>query len=286
MNIAIVSESKMSLGGGWSFIGNLIKGLSKTDHTIVDWKAADIVLIPSSSMITKELFRGMKAAGKKVVLRIDNIPRNSRNRNTGTSRLDMMAKEADAVVYQSEWAKRYVGGWLGVDGVIINNSVDEEIFNTNGVGMHFTGNPTYLYSRFNRDETKHWEVAWYEYQMVHRLNKNAKLIIVGQFASEHLEYNFDFYNNEQVEYLGVIESPEAMASILKGCDYLLATYYNDAFSNTYIEALMCGLELYKPDMSGGTPEILQKWERYGKEHFYLERMIKDYTDLFMELVIG
>lgn len=283
MYIAILNESKQSLGGGWSFIANFKKGLAKTDHKIVDWKDADVCLIPSSSMITKELYQAVKALNKKIVLRVDNIPRNSRNRNTGTTRLHTMSHGADAVVYQSRWAKDYVGGWLKRDGVVINNSVDEEIFNESGLGMHFDGKPIYLYSRFNRDETKHWEVAWYEFQMIHRRNKNAKLILTGQFSPEQLEYNFDFYNGENIEYLGVVETPEAMAGVLKGCDYLMASYYNDAFSNTYLEAFMCGVELYKPNMSGGTPEIIEKWQSKGREHFELKRMVDEYITLFETL---
>jgi len=63
----------------------------------------------------------------------------------------------------------------------------------------------------------------------------------------------------------------------------MATYYNDAFSNTYIEALMCGMELYRPDMSGGTKELIYNWKQYGREYYSLERMAREYISLFKAL---
>lgn len=286
MKIAIVNQSKQEIGGGWSFINNIRKGFTKHGQETVDWPLADLVLIPSSSMISKELFREIKGAGKKIVLRVDNIPRNSRNRNTGTTRLLEFAQGANRVIYQSEWAKAYVGGFIGSDGPIIYNGLDLDIFKKEGSYLDFKhkGNPIYLYSRYNRDETKRWEEAWYDYQMIHRGNPNAYLVIVGQFSSELVETNFDFFNGERFEFLGIIDNPERMAQCLRGCDYMLATYYNDCFSNTYLEALACGVELLNPNLTGGTKEMLELWERKGQDYFSLERMIKEYLNCFEEVV--
>ena len=263
MKIAVLCESSQKLGGGFSFIRNFTKGLIGRGE-ITNWQKADIILIPSASMVSKETFRLLKDNDKKIVLRIDNIPRNSRNRGTGTSRLKMMADNSDLIIYQSYWAKDYVGYFLQKEGIIIYNGIDTSIYNTQGRkdNICVLTNPPikkniYLYSRFNRDETKRWEWAWYRYQLIQREDPNAKLLIVGQFSPEQLQYNFDFYNNERIEYLGIINNDENMAKIYKQCDYLIACYSNDCYSNTYQEAMACGVELFEPDMSGGTPELIK-----------------------------
>lgn len=277
MKIAIPSDSKQSLGGGFTFRRNLIQALG-SDFT-ESIREADVVLIPSSTMIVPETFNAIKGLNKKVVLRIDNIPRNSRNRNTGTSRLLKYAGESDAIVFQSEWARKYLSPFLKRTGSIIYNGVDTSIFNKHGDSYNF-GYPTYLFSRFNRDETKRWEKAWYEFQMIHRRTPESKLKIVGNFSQEQIDYNFDFYSGENVEYLGVVDDPKEMAKIYRGCQFFLATYYNDAYSNTYCEAMACGVQLFQPSMTGGTPEII---ENFGKGVRSIQDMAQDYLSLFKSL---
>lgn len=262
MKINLLNESKQSLGGGFSFIDNFYTGMiGRSDEIVNDWRQSDVVLVPSASMVSKETFKAVKEAGKKIVLRVDNIPRNSRNRGTGTSRLKMMSDAADLVVFQSKWAFDYVGYFLKRGGVVINNGIDTTVFNKEGKKITFNDGvfqPIYLYSRFNRDETKRWEWAWYKYQLIQRRQPEAKLVIVGQFSQEQVDFNFDFYNNENIQYIGIVDNPLTMAMIYRGCDYLLATYSNDAYSNTYQEAMACGCELFEPDMSGGTPELIEQ----------------------------
>lgn len=281
MKINLLNESKMTIGGGFSFIENFYTGIVSyvKDHQITpDWKEADIVLIPSASMISKELFRAVKEAKKKIVLRVDNIPRNSRNRGTGTSRLKMMADNSDLIVYQSQWAKDYVGYFLKKDGIVVYNGIDTAIFKKEGGRKEFRGSPVYLYSRYNRDETKRWESAWYKYQLIQRKEPSAKLIIVGQFSPEQIQYNFDFYNNEHYEYLGIITEPKEMAAIYRGADYLLAVYSNDCYSNTYQEVVACGVKLFEPDMSGGTPELIKNGVIDCKD------MVGNYLQVFQSIL--
>jgi len=272
----------MKMGGGWSFVGNLMKGLSGKAELVDDWRKAEICLIPSASVITKELFNEVKQSGKKIVLRVDNIPRNSRNRGTGTNRLKRMAEGSDLIIYQSRWAEFYVGYFLGKKGKLIYNGIDTDIFNPYGHSQHFGGRPTYIYSRYNRDETKRWEWAWYEYQIIQRANPEAQLVIIGQFSNDHLLYDFDFYNNEKYIYLGIIPTKAEIAAVYRGCQFMLATYSNDAYSNTYIEALCCGVKLYEPDLSGGTAEIIMNYKK-GLEYNSCERMAADYIKAFETL---
>lgn len=288
MKVALPIDSKQGLGGGFSFARNLKEGFKRIGVEVVDsYLDADIVLICGVTMITKETFRAIKDAGRKVVVRLDNVPRNSRNRGAGTSRLKSYSAQADEVVWQSEWARFYLEDFIEREGKIIYNGVDTTIFTPNGTSFDFgsKGN-VYLYSRYSRDETKMWETAWYKYQLIQRDNKDARLILIGKFSDETREYDFDFFRGEKYDYLGIIEDPREMAKLLRSCDYLLATYFNDAFANTYLEALCCGVELYEPDMSGGTPEMIKLFNEHGRDYFSLERMAEDYKKLFEEVLNG
>ncbi len=289
MKIALLNDSKQGLGGGFSFRRNLSKGLKALGHQIVeDVSSADIALISGATMVTRNTVREVKDKGVKLVTRIDNVPRNSRNRNTGTSRLKDYAIWADEVVYQCRWAQDYLSDFLERKGVIVYNSVDEEIFKPEGPSLSYGADgssPIYLYSRFSRDETKRYEEAWYEYQLIHKKNPNAKLVLIGQFSPEHQQYNFDFFRGEKYQEPKVIDTPEEMARVYRGCDYLMAVYFCDCYSNTYLEALMSGVKLSNTNMSGGTPELIENFKK-GREFNSLKRMAEDYVEVFERLLNG
>jgi len=279
IKIVIPSDSKQQIGGGFTFRRNLAKGLKKLGHEVVeDYGVADIAVVAGVTMVDRATVEDIKTRKIKLIVRLDNIPRNSRNRNTGTSRLRDFTILADAVVYQSEWAKEYLMPFVQREGTVIYNGVDTNIFHEHGSRIDFKGSPSYLYSRFNRDETKRWEEAWYEYQMIQRRNPRAKLVIVGNFSPELIQYDFDFFMRENYEYVGIIGSPEGMAKIYRSCDYLLATYYNDCYSNTYCEAIACGCQLYKPNMTGGTAEVVEQGV------ISLEKMAREYVAVFERLL--
>lgn len=287
MKISLPSDSKQSIGGGWSFKSNLTKGLQALGETIVqDPLEADVALICGVTMVSKETMRALKEKGVKIVVRLDNVPRNTRNRGNGTNRLFRFSEMADQVVWQGEWSKYYLEDYIAKEGRIIHNGIDLGVFKEQGDSFFFDDRGRdnyYLYSRFSRDETKMWEVAWYEYQMLQREKKDAKLLILGRFSDDLRQYDFDFFRGENFEYLGIVDEPERMAKILRSVGHLMATYYNDAFSNTYLEALACGVNLYKPSMTGGTPEMMDLWNKEGRNYFSLHRMAQEYLDLFNEL---
>src|SRR5688572_26385879 len=160
------------------------------DKMANSYEEADIYLIPSPTMVQREEVLKAKDDGKKIVLRLDNAVRNSRNRNTGMTRMYDFAQWADLVVYQSEWARDYLKPFLKKDGAVIINGVDTDLFHGED---HYDKGNIYLYSRFNRDETKNWEVARYWYSQRQIDFPDAELWIVGQFSPELVEGNFDFY---------------------------------------------------------------------------------------------
>lgn len=217
---------------------------------------ADIIFISGATMVQREEVLKWKAEGKKIILRVDNIPRNSRNRNTGTSRLYDFAQLADLVIYQSEWAKSYIGPFLKKDGPVILNGADRDMFNTYGSAQPKEGDPQFMFVQFNRDETKQWHVAWYDYMMFQRTMPRAHLWIVGNFSPENQQYNFDFFSGERFRYAGVLQNPTDMAEYFRGTDSLLLPYYNDACSQTLIEARNCGVKTIVQNGSGGNTEIM------------------------------
>ena len=133
MKIYLPNYDKLALGGGWSFIANFRKAMG---DTITDnYAESDIFFLPSASMVSREDVEQAKRDGKKIVLRCDNIIRNSRNRNTGMSRMKDFSDWADLVIFQSDFAEELLNPYLQTENYkVILNSVDENIFNPKGRG--------------------------------------------------------------------------------------------------------------------------------------------------------
>lgn len=245
-------------GGGWTFARYFNEAFGQSSY-----EDADIYFITSASMVQRGDAEKAKRDGKKVVLRIDNAIRNSRNRNTGMTRMKDFCVLADLVVYQSQWAKDFLMPFTKKDGVVILNGVDTAKFNTK---YRDPIQDTHLYVRSSRDEGKQWVMAWYWF-----VNNPGKLNIVGKFSTENLEYNFDFYNDERFTFMG---EQRDMAEIYKQNKYFLYTYLNDACSNTLLEAVASGCEIidvYGMLQTGGAPEIM------ACKDISVDRMIKEYA---------
>lgn len=263
-------------GGGWTWQRNFASGFELSNY-----EESDIYLIAGASMLTRDEVRKAKDDGKKIVLRVDNFLKNSRNRNTGMTRMKDFAEWSALIIYQSQWAQDFLSPFLGKKGVVILNSVDESVYNDKG--RHQFEYPTYLYSRYNRDESKNWIVAQYWFQKIHQENPDAQLFIAGNFSPELIENDFDFYAGENVRYFGVLPA-EMMAQIYKQSDFFMYPYFNDACSNTLIEALMCGCKLYSDEylMQGSAKQIKTLFDSDPK-YFYLDRMIQDYREALERL---
>lgn len=245
-------------GGGWTQARYLYDGLQG-----VSYDEADIFLITGPTMVSHGEVERAKQDGKKIVLRIDNAVRDSRNRGTGMSRLKAFCEQADIVIYQSEWAKNFLMPFTKKDGAVILNGVDEDRYNPRNRTNSTVD--TYLYARSSRDEGKQWIMAWYWFA-----NKQGVLEIAGKFSGENLEYGFDFFNNEQYVFVG--EQPNLVDSYKRN-KYFLYTFLNDACSNTLLEALASGCEIvdvYGMLKTGGAPEIM------ACQDISIERMINQY----------
>lgn len=282
IKVYIPNKSKQSIGGGWTFLRNLKKGLKGrvefTDH----WQACDIVFIMGVTVIDLEELRQAQEHGKKIILRVDNVPRKSRNRGlrpNPAERLKIIAQMADIVIYQSEWSKRYAGPLCG-SGEVIYNGVDTDIF-------HDTENPDqerknrYLYAYHSRgNELKQFWLAHYYFQLEARKNPQAEFWIINNFGAEWpdlLNANLDFWNGEKWKYLGVVEDSGLMADIMRKCQFLIFPSTVEACPNTVLEARACGMKVLYPASSlvSGTEELLK-----DDLDISLSRMSDEYYSLF------
>lgn len=263
MRVFIPGFDPSRIGGGWTWSRNIAKGLG--DEFTTNYADATHYLIAGPTMVERVDVERAKHEGKKIILRCDNAVRNSRNRGTGMTRMKDFAIWADKVIYQSEWARKFLMPYLGVDGDVILNGVDTSMFhdkNRNAPG------DSYLYIRSSRDEGKQWIMAWYWF-----VNNPGKLEIVGKFSTENMEYGFDFFNKERFIYTGENQS---MPDVYRRNKYFLYTYLNDACSNTLLEARASGCEIvdvFGMLETGGAKEIMEC------EDISLERMVKEYRSV-------
>lgn len=257
MNTHIANYEPERRGGGWTAARYLYEGLGG-----VPYDQADTYLICGPTMVSHDQVSQAKRDGKKIVLRIDNAVRDSRNRGSGMTRMLAFAEAADQIIYQSNWAREFLYPFTKKDGAVILNGVDTKRFTK--------GNPpedSYLYVRSSRDEGKGWINAWYWF-----VNNPGVLEIVGKFSSENLDYGFDFYNGERFRFMG---EQRDMADVFRRNKYFLYSYWCDACSNTLLEARASGCEIIDVHgalQTGGAPEIM------ACEDISKERMIKEYQE--------
>lgn len=280
IRIYIPNNSRQSIGGGWTFLQNIKSALDAEFVTTV--QEADLVLITGATMTQRSEIMWAKDNGIPVAFRVDNIPKDSRNRGTAFSRMLDFAKVADLIIFQSEWARDYAGWWFednGVDitnkSVIIYNGVDASAFYEDETERV---KDRYLYVQFNRDENKRMPEAFYTFHQAHRKNKEAELYLIGQFSSELINYNFDFFAGENITYLGVIDHREQLGDMMRSCEYLLFPAFADAAPNTVQEAVACGCKVIGVNEVGGTKEVLSLGSRT------IQDMANDYKVALEKLI--
>ncbi len=279
MKIHIAKFDPEHIGGGWKFQNNLAKALP---DSLSAYETADIYLIAGASMCSWEDVQKAKADGKKIVLRVDNITRNSRNQGTGMSRMKDFADWSALVVYQSKFCYELLQPYLKARNYrIIYNAADQSIFNSE---TRRDAQDKYLFTRSSDDETKNWEMARSAFQ---QLPNPKSLTIAGRVLDPKIsQRGFDFFMGEKVKYIGEVQRPEDMADVYKSHGTLLYSFFNDGCSNSLIEALCCDMDIhdcYGMLLTGGSPEIIQLFKSSGLEYFSLPRMVKDYQEALKNL---
>lgn len=282
-HIYIANQSKQKLGGGFVFLDNFRKGSSSLVNFVNTWQEAHVVFIASATMTPRDEILAAKAAKKKIVFRIDNMPKDSRNRGTAFSRMKDYGELADVLIFQSEWAKDYVGTWFSqTHGInldkshVIYNGVDTDFFNHQDDPKQ--RGETYLFTTFNTDENKRFTEAAYDFHLRHREAKKANrklptLKLVGNFPKEIVPYKFDFFNGEQHSYSPPIADRKKMADVFRSCRYLYFPAFADASPNTVSEAIACGCEILLANPIGGTTEVIQQ---FSKKIITIQDMAQQY----------
>lgn len=292
IKIYLCQESKYSIGGGFTFVSNLTKALKHKVAFVENWQDCDLMLMFSVTAIDKgKIYEALKA-GKKLVLRVDNIPRKSRNkRQSPAERLREFGKLSDKVIYQSAWAERYAGYFAGKGkngSEIIYNGVDTDIFNKDN---RKSDGKTYLYANYNDNPNKRFDEALYWFDMAWREDNDSRLLIAGNVPKVYLEnpeFNWDIPTNAKVEYAGIMNTPEEMANLYKRCDYLIYPSFAEACPNVMLEAMACGLQIVRISQTGGAKELYEHSTAFLGEGFVLvpdtiQQMGEKYLKVFKEV---
>jgi glycosyltransferase involved in cell wall biosynthesis len=268
------------IGGGFTFRRNFIKGCQGKAEIVNTLQECDVMLVSGITMVEGSLLTTARELKKKVVLRVDNVPRKSRNKRcTPHQRLQEYAKLSDLIIYQSEWAERYIEPLCG-KGKVIYNGVDTEVFNHNDNPDERENVYTFIYHGGN--ELKGFWTAHYLFQMEARDKKEAEFWFIYDFGKaihEFKEGNFDFWNNEKYIHLPKETDPRKLADIMRQAKYLIYPAVCDASPNVVGEAMACGCSVIgaaNGDLSGTTEVILKNAEK----PYTIQDMCDDYLNEF------
>lgn len=285
MRLFVPNIKQGGIGGGWSFLRTLKNGLKDKVHFVNSWQECDIFFITGITIVNPSEVYEAKKAGKKIVLRVDNVPRKSRNRrSTPHERLKEFAELADVVIYQSEWAKNYCEPLCG-DGTIIYNGVDKKIFSSKGVGDNHPNKANrYLFAYHGKNELKQFWLAHFYFQMIFRKNPKAEFVFIYDFGKELTDLQnakFDFWQGEKYEHRSQIQDPLEMAELMRTCTALIYPSTIDASPNIVLEARACGLDVFGTSEShlSGSKELLSEDLDISSE-----RMCDEYYGIFDLLV--
>ena len=285
IKIYIPNNSKQVIGGGWTFMRNLQKALKDRIEFVFNWQEADLVFIFSITTIDKGEIHQAIGAGKKLILRVDNIPHRSRNRRQSPAeRLREFGSLASRVIYQSNWAKRYAGYFAG-EGIVIYNGVDTDIFNR-GSEQRESNGKTYLYVNYNDNPNKRFDEAFYLFDMAWRQDNEISLVVAGNVPRIYLdnpEYNWDLPTIGKVQYVGIKNTPEEMARLCRSADFLIYPSFAEACPNVVAEAMACGCKVLGVNPEGGTTELIQK---NTPAPYTIQQMGEEYLKVFLELTAG
>lgn len=280
-------DNKTKVGGGWSFLRNFRKGLIKFGYKISN-KNYDVSMACAPTMVPRALW--VAAAEKPRILRTDGIPEDFRNRGTGWSRLRQYAKQADVVIYQSNFIKNTIGQLLGRKGKVICNGVDTTIFRKDGDAVPKFGNPSIVFVHFRHDPNKRFQEAIERFRYFKLKNKNATISFIGDYPKSQVFWSgkrwdfgmLDLKQGKDWRFLSIIRDRTQLAKTLRSFDYIAYPSFADPCPNTLIEALACGLKPLWINSYGSSEEIIGLFK--DKYDFSLKSMTKRYVGCFNESI--
>jgi len=280
MKVFLANNSKQSIGGGWTFRRNFLKGTGDKVEFVDKWEDCDIFMIMSVSAVDRGMVASAKQAGKKIVLRVDNIPKRSRNKKNPADSMRMFGELADEVIYQSRWAESYAKWLTKRDGAVIYNGVDYDNFYHNDDPLK-DRKERFLFVQYNQDENKRFPEACYDFHMRFRNNPDIELWLVGLFPRGIQEHDFDFFAGEQINYIPPMEDKKKLADVMRQCKYIYFPAYNDASPNTLAEAIVCGCEPLLVNNNGGSIEVKKL---HSDRKYTIQNMADAYLDIFNKLI--
>lgn len=265
------------IGGGWTFTKNFYELAG--EHLVGTVDECDIFFITGATLVKRHEISEAKDKGKKIVLRVDGVPEDARNRGTGWSRLRDYAKMADLVIYQSNFIKDTVGRLLNAKRIgIIYNGVDTNVFNATDKTYK---EDSILYVNYRKGEqNKRVEEAIERFRYYKLDHPEAKMTFVGLFPKVIREWNFwllDLKKGVDYDYYGVAVSRVELANIMREHEYIAFPSFADPCPNTLIEAMACGCKPLWINKYGGQHCIVTRWDGmdWSREH-----MVKSYLESF------
>lgn len=269
-----VESSLDKVGGGFTFLRNFVKEFNLTDSS---W----VVFVPNPMQAEIEKLADLRLAGKKIIIRLDNIPEEKNNRGCSSSRLRRLLPLAHHFIYQSHWSRIKYEEFIRLNNLectdkwsVIYNAADPDVFYPPKERVKVE---RYLYVH-GKGDNKRWPEAQERFRRIYANNQEAELWIVGAIAEADREYNFGFYNGEKYKFFG-IQDASGVADIMRNCKYIIYPAFADSCPNTLVEALTCGLKPLHLNMYGGQHDVMVKWIE-DKEQFTFSFMMSKYREVF------
>lgn len=249
MKISIVYKFKNGpWGGGNQFLKILKQEFEKNNIYASDIAGADAIIFNSNYELASLIRTRIRYPEKKIIHRLGpvfHLYRGAKWKIIDRLIIQTANLAADLVIFQSEWSYEQAKD-LGFDAskkhAFIGNSADNTIFNS-VANSGLKGGKVKLVSDSWSDNWKKG-FAFYKY-----LDENL----------DFKKFEMTFIGNSPIAFKNIrILNPlpsKELASELRKNDIFISAVEDDAYSNSIVEALSCGLPVIGLD-SGGNEEII------------------------------
>lgn len=235
-------DYKLNDSGKGKFLQRLIPALERIGVKIVD-KNYDIVL---------GVNRWRNKFNCPKILRIDGVHFWDNDKsNWKNDRVLKSMKQADAILWQSEFSKRMVSGLFSFKAkkeVIIFNGADPKDYNIEPLKSPYKYN-ILISGRFKSRRHKRFkEMSRIAYKYV-QSNPDACFWIAGKF-------DIQYVSHERIKHLSYVEESK-LRQIIRSCDVMLNLAWFDWCPNAVIEAMVAGVPVICSNGTG-VEEIVGK----------------------------